>query len=234
MNILAIDTAMLACSAAVLRFVGAEPRIARRHAQMERGHAEALFPMIREVMTEAEIDFAALDRIAVTSGPGTFTGVRVGVAAARGLALASGKAIVAASSLHVMARQALRHLQAQEVTSGFVVASDARRGQLYCQLFSAGGDPVSDAQVFSPEDAAEMLPQDFHLAVGSGAARLSAATRELGRELNVKLGGLQPDAVDLAALALKREPLDAPLVPLYLRPPDAKPQTGFAVEHLRR
>ncbi|HEY6669359.1 MAG TPA: tRNA (adenosine(37)-N6)-threonylcarbamoyltransferase complex dimerization subunit type 1 TsaB, partial [Methyloceanibacter sp.] len=87
MNILALDTSMGACSAAVLRDDGAARHLVVREALMARGHAEALMPMIAEVMAEAGLDFAALGLIAATVGPGSFTGVRIAIAAARGLAL---------------------------------------------------------------------------------------------------------------------------------------------------
>src|ERR1051325_1687828 len=85
MKLLAVDTALGACSAAVL---DGETVLAHRFAAMERGHAEALAPMVQEVMNEAGLTFAALDRLAVTTGPGTFTRQRVGLAFMRGLRLA--------------------------------------------------------------------------------------------------------------------------------------------------
>ena len=107
MNILAFDTCLGAVSVAVRwRGAGGEWLMRHAHEVRERGHAERLMPMMAEVMEEAGLAFSDIDRIAVTVGPGTFTGVRVGVAAARGLALASGVATVGATSLAVMAHQA--------------------------------------------------------------------------------------------------------------------------------
>src|SRR6201985_323120 len=98
MRILAIDTALAACSAAVLdTSLGAV--IASETLPMARGHAEAVMPLIARVMDLAEIEFSELDRIAVTTGPGSFTGLRVGIAAARGIALASGKPAIGLSTL---------------------------------------------------------------------------------------------------------------------------------------
>ncbi len=91
MRVLAIDTALEACSVAVLD-TEESARARSRSLPMVRGHAEALMPLIANVMSEARTEFAELDRIAVTVGPGSFTGLRVGVAAARGIGLAAGKA----------------------------------------------------------------------------------------------------------------------------------------------
>ncbi len=228
MTLLAIDTSMAACSAAVWR----DGTIARRFARMERGHAEALFPMIREVMDEAGVSFADLRAIAVTRGPGSFTGVRVGVAAARGLALAADKPVIAATSLEVISHGAAQRLTPEQAREPFIVAMDARRGELYCQQF-AGGRAVSDAQALSPEDCAQTLPHEACIAVGSGASLLAKAAGADGRVIALMPDAL-PDAADLAAICADRAPETGPLAPLYLRAPDAKPQDGFAVARLGR
>src|SRR5688572_27817223 len=98
MRVLAIDTALSACSVAVLDTDRAAV-IASDTLVMTRGHAEAVMPMIARVMDEAQADFALLDRIAVTVGPGSFTGLRVGISAARGIALAAGKPAIGLSTL---------------------------------------------------------------------------------------------------------------------------------------
>src|SRR5688500_19241349 len=98
MRVLAIDTALAVCAAAVLDTE--RPALqARESVPMVRGHAEALMPMVARVMDAAQLEFAELDRIAVTTGPGSFTGLRVGIAAARGIALAAGKPTVGLSTL---------------------------------------------------------------------------------------------------------------------------------------
>ena len=107
MNILALDTSMGACSAAVLRSDGGSPRLHARQEAMARGHAEALMPMVAEVLAAACIAARDLDLIAATEGPGSFTGVRIAIAAARGLALATGAKLYGTDSLTVMARDAL-------------------------------------------------------------------------------------------------------------------------------
>ncbi|RIA55363.1 tRNA (adenosine(37)-N6)-threonylcarbamoyltransferase complex dimerization subunit type 1 TsaB [Dichotomicrobium thermohalophilum] len=228
MTMLAFDTSMAACSAAVWR----DGVVARRFQAMSRGHAEALFPMIREVMTEAGVSFADLHAIAVTRGPGSFTGVRVGVAAARGLALAADKPVIAATSLEVIAHGAASRLTPEQAREPFVVAMDARRGELYCQQF-AGGRAVSDAQALSPEDCARTMPHEDCVAVGSGAPFLAQAAGPDRRVIALQ-PDILPDAADLAAICADRAPETSPLSPLYLRAPDAKPQDGFAVARLGR
>src|SRR5450432_1394851 len=101
MTILALDTSGAACSVALRD--GAGRLLAHRFEALARGHAERLMPMLREVMAEADVDFAALALIAVTTGPGSFTGIRVGLAAARGLALASGLPILGITAFEALA-----------------------------------------------------------------------------------------------------------------------------------
>src|ERR1700721_2501025 len=102
MRVLAIDTALEACSAAVLD-TEQGGILASESIPMVRGHAEALMPRIARVVSEATLEFLELDRIAVTVGPGSFTGLRVGVAAARGIAVAAGKPAVGLTTLSAIA-----------------------------------------------------------------------------------------------------------------------------------
>ena len=102
MLILAIDTALDACAAAVLD-TGSGRLVAQESQSMKRGHAEALMPLIGRVVVESGIGFAGLDRIAVTTGPGSFTGLRVGLSAARGIALAANKRVVGITTLTAFA-----------------------------------------------------------------------------------------------------------------------------------
>src|SRR2546423_14154185 len=136
LNVLAFDTCLGAVSVAV-RWQGPGGDWLTRHAHeaRERGHAERLIPMMTEVMEHAGLAFSDLHRIAVTVGPGTFTGVRVGVAAARGLALASGVVVVGATTLAVMAHQADQLLGPARGDRLLAVAGDARPGSPYLQLF---------------------------------------------------------------------------------------------------
>ena len=222
MNILALDTSMGACSAAVLRADGTARARFQREAPMARGHAEALMPMIAEVMAEARLDFAALDLIAATVGPGSFTGVRIAIAAARGLALVIRAKLFGTDSLTVMARSSLA---ATVMTPGpFAVAVDARRGMLYLGLYDEAGRKREGPLLIAPGDAISLLPSGLHVAAGSGASLLAEAGVRAGRKLEAVLPELQPSAAALAEIAFESGETIAILRPLYLRPPDARPQ----------
>ena len=225
MNVLALETSMGACGVAVLRAGGTSRKLLAREERMAKGHAEALMPMLAAVMHEASLDFTALDKIAATLGPGSFTGVRIAIAAARGLALVTDAKLWGTDSLTVMARTALA---SGAVTSGapFAVAVDARAGQLYFGLFAGDGRKLSGPLLLSPDEAARLLPVELGLAVGSGAARLAEAANALGLAVEAKLPDLEPSAAALAELAFESDETLPVLHPLYLRPPDAKPQNA--------
>jgi tRNA threonylcarbamoyl adenosine modification protein YeaZ len=189
---------------------------------MERGHAVALMPMVAEVMQEAGLDFAGLDLIAATTGPGSFTGVRIAIAAARGLALATHAKLYGTDSLTVMADMA----NMPDVTSRapFAVAADARRGMLYLGLYNESGRKLDGPMLIAPEDAVALLPAALNVVVGSGAARLAEACALRDVRIEAALPWLQPSAGVLAKIASEAGETVPVLRPLYLRPPDAKPQ----------
>lgn len=208
--LLVFDTSMAACSAAVYDL--AEGRVlAARFTSMERGHADALAPMLKDVMDEAGIAFKDLTRIGVTLGPGTFTGVRTGIAMARGLALALDVQIASLDTLAAIAANA-----APEKTP-LVIAADARRDEIYF-LRAAGEMPM----VLPVAEAARRLPQGKSFVLGTGAEALIAAA-PAGRLTRLNDGDM-PDAKNFAwACAAGAASATSP-EPLYLRPPDAKPQ----------
>jgi tRNA threonylcarbamoyl adenosine modification protein YeaZ len=220
MNILALDTSMGACSAALLRRDGGAEALFARQENMARGHAEALLPMVADVMSEGGTDFAALDLIAATTGPGSFTGVRIAISAARGFALVTGAKLFGTDSLTLMAQQALR------IASGapLAIAVDARRGMLYFGLYDGEARKREGPLLLAPDDAAQRLARSARIAVGSGAALLAEAASVRGTRIEAALPDLQPSAVALAALAAESAERVTVLRPLYLRPPDARPQ----------
>ncbi len=221
MNILALDTSMGACSAALLRAEGDRLVLHVRQETMVRGHAEALMPMVVEVLAEAGLAPSELDLIAATEGPGSFTGVRIAIAAARGLALSTNAKLYGTDSLSVMAKVAL---EGGALPNGpFAVAVDARRGMLYLGIYDETGRREGPLLV-APDDAVSLLPGDLGLAVGSGAALLAEASARQGRHIASALPELQPSAAALAKMALQAGETHQALRPLYLRPPDARPQ----------
>ncbi|MGD9785355.1 MAG: tRNA (adenosine(37)-N6)-threonylcarbamoyltransferase complex dimerization subunit type 1 TsaB [Hyphomicrobiaceae bacterium] len=232
MNILAFDTCFAACSVAVGRGIGTERAETDDYFEpMERGHAERLLPMIAEALAAARLTARQLDRIAVTVGPGTFTGARIGIAAARALALSSGASTVGASSLAVMAEHAAFSLAEEREGRALIVAVDARRGEVYAQLFGDdGGQPEGPPAALTFVGAATLGGQRPLVVVGSGAEMVAAEARRAGRDAIARLPGLLPDAGDLLWLAARTAPSERALTPLYLRPADAKPQMGKSIE----
>jgi tRNA threonylcarbamoyladenosine biosynthesis protein TsaB len=231
MNILAFDTCFDACSVCVGRAGAAGVDVLGNALEtFQTGHAERLVPMIEEVMAQAGVGFSDVDRIAVTVGPGTFTGTRIGIAAARGLALVTNAPVVGASSLAVMAMVAERELGAREPGEDLLVAVDARRGEVYAQAFSPrASEAQSPPKLVSIEEAGRLGNAARFLVVGSGAAAVAEAAKHAGRQASAQLPGLLPDATALAVLAPDLAIGDDPVAPLYLRPPDAKPQDGKAI-----
>src|SRR5512139_1184048 len=148
MLILAIDTALDACAAAVLDTVAGE-LVAQETLPMKRGHAEALMPLIARVVHSAGLSFTALDRIAVTTGPGSFTGLRVGISAARGLALAAGKPAVGLTTLSAYAAPFIARNRPAPVIS----AIDARHDHVYVQIVAGDGSPLVRPTVASIDEA---------------------------------------------------------------------------------
>jgi tRNA threonylcarbamoyladenosine biosynthesis protein TsaB len=236
MNILAFDTCFDACSACVARRDndGVEV-LAAALERFETGHAERLVPMVDEVMERAGVSFKDIDRLAVTVGPGTFTGTRIGIAAARGLSLTTGIAVVGISSLAVMAEVAVREIGPRTAGEDLVVAVDARRGEVYAQAFGASGREETSPPLLLPiEEAARLGHGGALVIVGSGAAAVAEAAKRAGRHAEAGLAHLLPDATALAALAVGLAPAAVPLAPLYLRAPDAKPQAGKSIARAPR
>jgi tRNA threonylcarbamoyladenosine biosynthesis protein TsaB len=224
MNVLAIDTCLGAASAAVRwRDAGGEMQLREVYEERTAGHAERLVPMTAEVMQAAGLAFSQLHCIAVTVGPGSFTGVRAGVAAARGLALAAGLPIVSATSLAVMAHRADALLGEARAGRTLAVAVDARRDMVYFQLFPADARDADGPKLVTPAEAARQIGNEPAIVLGSGAALVAAALGEVAGKAEVAFPDLQPHAASLAQMAPALQPAKS-VTPLYLRPPDARPQ----------
>jgi tRNA threonylcarbamoyladenosine biosynthesis protein TsaB len=218
MLILAIDTALDACSAAVLDS-GASKLIAQESQPMKRGHAEALMPLIARVMGEAAIAFAALDRIAVTTGPGSFTGLRVGLSAARGIALAAGKPVVGITTLTAYAAPVVSVNAVQPVIS----AIDARHDHVYVQVVGGDGSSLMTPRVAPIEEALSASRFGAPHLVGN-AAQILADRWPKDALPPFQVDALPaPDIAWVAWLGAAVDPDTAPARPYYLRAPDAKP-----------
>ena len=231
MNVLAIDTTLGACSAALYK----SGEIHHLRELMERGHAEKIMPMIEKLRADANIEFSKINRIAVTSGPGTFTGVRIGIAAARGLALALGCEMFHETSLRIIALKALKELESEMSKHFLTVAMDARRGEVYLQSFDRDGLPINEPAAVTPVEALVVIEEhaqktgETSTVIGSALNILKDAGLDPRHKLAIDMQGIQPDARELAELAANATELSKHVSPLYLRAPDAKPQIGKSV-----
>jgi tRNA threonylcarbamoyladenosine biosynthesis protein TsaB len=217
MLILAIDTALNACAAGVLD-TDAGRMIAQESHAMKRGHAEALMPLIARVIQAAGIAFADLDRIAVTTGPGSFTGLRVGLSAARGLALAANKPVVGLTTLTAYAAPIVSNNGEQPVIS----AIDARHDHVYFQVVSGNGSSLVGPRVAPIEEALGASRFGAPHLVGNAAGILSQrwpADAPAPFKVDPQPA---PDIAWVAWLGAAVSPNTAPARPYYLRAPDAK------------
>ena len=226
MRILAIDTATSSCSVA-LWWDGTV--VSARKEKMSRGQAEALGPMIHNVLEEARVMAKDLDLLAVTVGPGAFTGLRIGLATARGIALAAHIPCLGLTTTEVIAHGVKASVWQQGT---LLVALDSKRKDIYVQAFQIGLEPIKEACAIDPAILGEWLlsvPGPFYV-VGDARLQATSALVEAGHEPIVIESPEYPDGSVLAELASQRwtrgDILKAPL-PLYLRPPDAKlPKDG--------
>jgi tRNA threonylcarbamoyladenosine biosynthesis protein TsaB len=226
MRVLALDTALDACAAAVL---DTERRdlVASETRPMTRGHAEALMPMVARVMDAARLEFSDIDRIAVTVGPGSFTGVRVGIAAARGIALAAGKPAIGLTTLAAFT--------APHVATGFdgtvVPVIDARHGQVYMQIFGPGGRAAIAPRLAAIPEAVEAARSRAPALITGSAADLVAAQWPIGDPPPKVVAAGAPEIGWVARLGAAAQADRALPKPLYLRPPDARPQDAARIAH---
>ena len=218
MLILAIDTALDACAAAVLD-TDAAKIIAQESQPMKRGHAEALMPLIARVMKASTIAFTSLDRVAVTKGPGSFTGLRVGLSAARGIALAAGKPVVGLTTLTAYAAPFVGENSEHPIIS----AIDARHDQGYFQVVGGDGGSLIKAKVAPISEALEAARFGTPHLVGNAAKILADRwPSDAPPPFRVDVQPA-PDISWVAWLGAAVSPEMSPASPYYLRAPDAKP-----------
>jgi tRNA threonylcarbamoyl adenosine modification protein YeaZ len=222
MLVLAIDTALDACAAGVLD-TNSGQLIAHESLPMKRGHAEALMPLIARVIESADIAFPALDRVAVTTGPGSFTGLRVGLSAARGIALAANKPAVGVTTLMAYAAPIVGENRESPVIS----AIDARHDHVYFQAVSGDGSMLVQPRVAPVEEALAASRFGAPYLVGN-AAKLLADRWPAHAPPPVAVDPqAAPDIAWVAWLGAAVNPDSAPPRPYYLRAPDARPAGGL-------
>lgn len=209
--ILAIDTSFGAVSAALVSSEGAV--VAHVEADNPPGtQAETLPPLVADMFAKAGAEFKQLSRVVATVGPGAFTGVRIGLAFAKGLKLATGAVILGVTTLDCLAAQA-------GPSRPIGVVLDAKRGEVYAQAFDAKLAPLSEAGVVSIDAAVVQFRKTLrapYLLTGSGAALLG----DLGPCEIIGHGRI--DTRLLALRMIDAEPQRYPPVPAYLRAPDAR------------
>ncbi|RZJ05562.1 MAG: tRNA (adenosine(37)-N6)-threonylcarbamoyltransferase complex dimerization subunit type 1 TsaB [Brevundimonas sp.] len=210
MRVLVVDTALGLCTAGVFEVDGATARpLGLRSEPMVKGHQERLGGLARDAVADAG-GFDGLDRIGVTVGPGSFTGLRVGMAFAQGLGAALGLPVVGISTLDALADGA----------DGAVAALiDARRGQVYAR-FWRDGVPLGPPEALSLE-AASAAVRDL----GQGAALVGSGAGLIAPSGEGVCEAEGPDPAAIARLTARADPEAVPPRPLYLRAPDATPPT---------
>jgi tRNA threonylcarbamoyladenosine biosynthesis protein TsaB len=218
MLILAIDTALDACAAAVLDSDSGQ-LIAQESLPMKRGHAEALMPLVARVMQADGLSFTELDRIAVTTGPGSFTGLRVGISAARGLALAADKPAVGLTTLSAYAAAVV----SQSCGAPIISAIDARHDHVYFQIVAGDGTPLVHPNVASVGEAIAAAQFGAPHLVGNAAQILAGRWPQDAPSPIAVDPQAAPDIAWVAWLGAAADPQHAPPRPFYLRAPDAKP-----------
>lgn len=223
MKVLAFDTALDACSVAVCE---TDRVIAHRHEVLSKGHAERLVPMIELALADAAMRFQDIDLVAVTVGPGTFTGIRIGLSAARGIALTTGVRIAGVTTLAAIAEGARRPAPAEE-GSAIAVLHDAHRAELFCQIFSAdAGSPPPPPELIALTDAVSMIPVGPAMVVGSGVRQVADQILKHRPDVLFSDAPINPDAIFVAGIGTRQARLGivgiTPPEPLYLRAPDAR------------
>ncbi len=219
-KILAIETSMGRTSVAL-----AQPGdlVLAKRIESGRGQAEQIIPLIGSLMEEANLPFAALNRVAVCVGPGGFSGIRTGVAAGRGIGLAAHIPVVGATSFRIMAAAFEKAAKAPET---YGLAAPAGMNAVYCQIVARGGTPVTGIVALPQSECAAFFEGKAEILAGPAAATLSEAGFV---SMPVIAPELRPDAVTLAELAVSLDPERDSPAPYYVREADAKPQTRHLI-----
>jgi tRNA threonylcarbamoyladenosine biosynthesis protein TsaB len=221
MRILAIDTSCGAASVAVVEGGRAAP-LAVMSRPMTRGHADALPLMVEEVMRGIDGGFPSLTRIAVATGPGSFTGIRIGLAMARAMGLALVVPVVGVSTLAGFAAPLL-----SEPRTGIIAAAiDARHGSVYFQLFETSGRPLGPPRCETPRECVRAIGAGPAWLAGDAAALVAYEAQRAGLPYDLDAARAAPDIVALAWMGLAVDASKSPARPVYVKPPDARPNAA--------
>lgn len=218
MKLLAIDCAASLCAACVYD-AGAGIELGRQVLDLGKGHAEHLMAVIEAALKAGGIGYQDLDAVAVSIGPGSFTGLRVGVSTARGLALALKIPAIGVTTLEALAAEAANTFPGRAV----LAALDAGREELHAALFDKALVLTYGPAVATLSEATAMAVDATAVLAGTAAPQIAAAA---GRAFDIGPVAATADIATFARLAAAKGPGEKPK-PLYLRGADAKPQAGF-------
>lgn len=224
-TILALDSSGAACSTALWRR-GAI--VARRYREMARGHAEVLMPMLVETVAEAGESFSALNAVAVTVGPGAFTGIRIGLAAARGIALAAGIPVVGVTTFAAVAEAVS---ETERANRRLLVLLDSKRGDVFVQEFASERAAVGSPTILSPDAVLHRLAPGSFILAGDGIAVVRSHLGAAGLDVEYSAVNGPADACWVAQLAARSiaERTGLPATPLYLRAPELRSPSATAI-----
>lgn len=224
MLILAIDTALGAVAACA--YNGQEGRIvASERIFLDRGHAEALVPLLARLEAQIPNGLAAVERVAVTTGPGSFTGIRVGIAAARAAGLACGVDVVGVSTLSAFAAPLLG---CEGLSVGCAI--DARHGNVYFESFDHRGAVVHEAAVLPVRQAAALLGAGQTILTGPGATLVAIEAWSQGRKAEVGGEFVSPAIEYVARLGILADSAESPPQPFYLKAADVTVKTPVLMQ----
>jgi len=222
MKIMAMDTAAASCSVAIWQDDCVTHQVLK---EMQRGHASELLPLIESLLKDAAMEVADLDALAVTVGPGAFTGLRIGLAAARGFGVASKLPVIGVTTLEAMAHGV------GDVDMPVLCALDAKRADLYAQVFDGPGTASCEPQALLPENVVKLVPESVGkiIVAGDSFGRLEELLKDRGIEA-IQSDISLPDAKYVVEVAANRgiPPKGQPHPSaFYIRPPDAAlPKNG--------
>jgi tRNA threonylcarbamoyladenosine biosynthesis protein TsaB len=217
-RILALDSSGAACSAALWR---RDAVVARRYRPMTRGHAEALMPIIVETVAAAGETLHALSAVAVTVGPGAFTGIRIGLAAARGIGLAANIPVVGVTTFAAVAEAVS---EAERAGRKLLVLLDSKRGDVFVQQFSSARAAVGSPMILVPDALLRRLTSDSFILAGDGIAVVRPHLDAADLDVAYAAADGPANAFWVAQLAARSvaDRTGLPPTPLYLRAPEVR------------